>query len=190
MKRINNDASKPNEHSVGDSPTSISSFACRADVIYKKILRDFRRYYINNFNEITGYKDSKRGKGKEFALQLLYKYVDTVFGQDMKNKDDIVFTLGSLIFPNNFCKTSLGKKKKSKKEISKIHDTLYKFSISKVDKLLEDKYVGYLMHYFLDQTENTRELISQSKVSEESYITAFNLIRSRVQNAVNELNSK
>lgn len=190
MKRIDNDVIQSSELAASDSPTSISSFACRADVIYKKILRDFRRYYINSFNETTGYKESKRGKGKEFSLQMLYKYVDNVFGEDLKNKEDITFTLGSLIFPNNFSKTSLGKKKKSKKEICKIHDTLYKFSISKVDKLFEDKYVGFLMYHFLNQPTNTNELIGLSKISEESYTTAFNLIRSRVEASALELRAK
>ena len=48
-----------NSSNTNGQDENISSFACRADVIYKKIFRDFRRYFINDFKEKTGYRESK-----------------------------------------------------------------------------------------------------------------------------------
>ena len=157
----------------------LSSFACRADVIYKKILRDFRRYFINDFKDKTGYKDCKSDKLSANVPQLLERYVDTVFGSNLHMRDDVVCTVGSLIFPTqNF--TMVDKKVKAKKDVNKIHDTLYKFSITKVDRLLEDRHVCFLLKYFICDQSNTRALIESSKVCEKSYQTAFDLIEKRV----------
>ena len=161
MKRIAN--TNLEVQSSYEQDEKLSSFACRADVIYKKILRDFRRYFINDFKEKTGYKDSKSDKLNAHVVQLLDSYINMVFGKELQFREEIMQTLGSLIFPNQNFSTSSDKKVKSKKEVNKIHDTLYKFSITKVDRLLEDRNVWFLLKFFLCDQANKQALIGVIK---------------------------
>ena len=180
MKKI---PSKNNDlFSIYGQEENVSPFAWRADVIYKKILRDFRRYFINNFKDKTGFKDTKSDSLDAKAYELLEIYVNTVFGKDLSFREEIIFTLGTLIFSN--FKTSDSKGRPEIKEVNKIHDTLYKFSITKVDRLLEDRSVGFLLKYFISDEDNKRAIIESSKVCEKSYQTAFDLIERRVNAAL------
>ena len=178
MKRITSITNKASYLKKQDE--KLSSFVCRADVIYKKILRDFRRYFINDFKEKTGYKDSRPDKLNRDMTQLIENYIDMIFGKGLKFKDEIVQTLGSLIFPHQNFWIPSEKKVKSKKEVNKIHDTLYKFSITKVDRLLEDSSVCFLFKHFVSDQSNKQTLIESSKVWENSYQTAFDLIEKRI----------
>lgn len=171
---------------VSTSNRKLSSFSCRADVIYKKILRDFRRYYMNDFMERTNFRNIRRGKSKEFIVQWLKNYCKDQFGQTVSDVDEVVFALGTLVAPSELSRTSVGKVKKSRKEINKIHDTLYKFSITKVDKLLEDKYVAFLLKHFILNSGWKEELISMSEVSAKSYETAFNMILGRATEIISQ----
>ena len=71
----------------------------------------------------------------------------------MPNEDEIVFALGALLIPNQLGRTTIGTAKKTRKEITKIHDTLYKFSITKVDQLLNDRYVSFLLKHFINSSD-------------------------------------
>lgn len=181
MKRISTDEPQTDLPAAeNQDSTKVSSFACRADVIYKKILRDFRRYFIADFNTVTGYKDSKKTKASEI-VRLLELYVDQVFGANLDSKEEVMFAVGALIFPAQLCKTSLMKSCKQKKDANKIHDTLYRLSIIKVDNLLADWGVCFLLRRFINNPENTENLIEAFKVCSESYQTAFELIERRVE---------
>lgn len=184
MKRIDTQKLAQQEASIVETDKNISSFACRADVIYKKILRDFRRYFINDFHKAIGFKSSKKNKSKTSLPQMLLKYVENIFGEDFEHKKEVAFSLGALIAPQQLGTNFLGEKK-SKKEVNKIHDTLYRFSITKIDNLLGDWSVGYLLKHFVADTEYTNSLIVSSKISSDSYRTAFELIGSRAETAIN-----
>lgn len=64
MKRIDTQKLAQQEVPIEETDKNISSFACRADVIYKKILRDFRRYFINDFHQVIGSNPLKRTRAK------------------------------------------------------------------------------------------------------------------------------
>jgi len=51
--------------------TGKSQFSTRCDVVYKKILRDFRRSYISDFNEETGYMKNKRYQPKSYYIECV-----------------------------------------------------------------------------------------------------------------------
>ena len=99
MKKVPEAHAKSSGDSSSKGETKISSFSCRADVIYKKILRDFRRYYINDFQEITNFKNCKKGQGREFIIRCLEEYSLKRFGK-IANKDQVIFALGSLVAPS------------------------------------------------------------------------------------------
>lgn len=184
MKRIDTQKLAQQEVPIEETDKNISSFACRADVIYKKILRDFRRYFINDFHQVIGFKSTKKNKSKASLPQMLLRYVENIFGADFEHKEEVAFSLGALVAPQQLGTNFLGEKK-SKKEVNKIHDTLYRFSITKIDNLLSDRSVGYLLKHFVADTEYTNGLIESSKISSESYRTAFELIGSRADAAIN-----
>jgi Holliday junction resolvase-like predicted endonuclease len=48
MKRIDKNKLEEINNLDNASNKPISIFSCRSDVIYKKILRDFRKYFVNN----------------------------------------------------------------------------------------------------------------------------------------------
>jgi len=182
MKRINKDKLSTID-SVGNQD-NISSFACRADVIYKKILREFRRYFINDFTLQSGFKDFKKCKKRKLLAEKLLKYVQSWMDIKDEDQEDVAFYLGTLISPQQIG-TSFFNTKKSKKEIFRIHETLYKFSIAKIDKLLENKFIGYLLKKFISNSKLISNIIESWKISEDSYKTAFKMIESRSLKAIN-----
>ena len=147
-----------------------------------KILRNFRRFYLNDFQTITNFKTGKGHKSKEFIVKWLEDYWSKRFGNMIPEKDDLVFWLGTLLLPTELSRTSIGRAKKSRREINKIHDTLYRFSISKVDSLLNDKNVAYLLRYFIKNSSWKDDLIRMSELSSKSYQTAFDMILTRSEN--------
>lgn len=169
-----------NEDSSG-SAKKLSSFTCRADVIYKKILRDFRRYFVNNFNEVTQYKFHRKTKPKDFLLKCLREYCSVTFSECIPDFEEVVLALGTLVAPNELNKSLSSNHKMPKKEVNRIHDTLYKFSITKVDNLLEDRHVMFLLKHFILTSNCREELIGLSEISAKSYATAFDLILSRAE---------
>lgn len=177
MKKVPEVHSQVSDSGSTKGDAKISSFSCRADVIYKKILRDFRRYYINDFQEVTHFKNCKN-KGREFVIRCLEQYSQKRFGK-FANRNQVIFALGSLIAPAELTRANIGRYKKPRKEVNKIHDTLYKFSITKVDKLLDDKSVAFLLEHFILNSSVREDLIGLSEVSAKSYETAFNMILSR-----------
>jgi hypothetical protein len=87
--------------------SSSRRFADRCDVLYKTILRDFRKFFSTDFNDVTSYIKKKRYRSESFFGEALMEYVDKEFSQVLKKfeKTDIVtkiglsFALGSLIYP-------------------------------------------------------------------------------------------
>ena len=52
-------------------------FGDRPDVIYKTILRSFKKYYLNEFNEITEYRKKKRRvNDQRFIIEMSKSYVN------------------------------------------------------------------------------------------------------------------
>jgi hypothetical protein len=66
---------------------------------------------------------------------------------------------------------------KSKKDVYKIHGTLYKFSIKKVEALTEDFACCFLLDHFLSVDENVEQIMECPKVSFNSYEKALDLLR-------------
>ena len=170
------DSSKP--------PKPLSAFICRPDVVYKKILRDFRRYFINDFHSVMDVGDISKYSRDQFS-EALIKYATSVFGnENIPNIDDVTYRLGTLIYPKLLGLSFLGIKR-TKKDVKKIHDSLYKLSISKMDDLMDNPEIAYLLHYFISIQKNAENLINASPLSAESYRTAINLIKSRANSLIN-----
>jgi tRNA U34 2-thiouridine synthase MnmA/TrmU len=74
MKKI--DKNKLREINNSNSPSNkpISAFSCRADVIYKRVLRDFRRYFVNKFANFTKIVDLTSVRKKRESFDELCKF--------------------------------------------------------------------------------------------------------------------
>jgi hypothetical protein len=68
---------------------------------------------------------------------------------------------------------------KPKKDVLKVYDTLYNLSISKVDKMMQDKSVCLFMRNFLSIESNTLDLIEASEVSADAYRKAIELLQKK-----------
>lgn len=138
---------------------------------------------MNDFKLVSGFRDLKDCKNKKSFTMKLTDYVNIRMGNMVDDIMETAFYLGTLIAPQ-LLNTTFGSIKKSKKEIFKMHESLYRFSITKIDKLMNEKYIGYLLKYFISNPENTENIIKSSKVSAESYKTAFELISKRSEAAI------
>jgi hypothetical protein len=138
---------------------------------------------MNDFKLVSGFQDLKDCKNKKSFTTKLIEYVKIKMGCMVDDIMETAFYLGTLIAPQ-LLNTNFANIKKTKKEIFKIHDSLYRFSITKIDRLMSEKYIGYLLKYFISNPDNTENIINSSQVSAESYKTAFELISKRSEAAI------
>jgi hypothetical protein len=188
MKTINFESFNYMENQNSDAGKQISSFSCRADVVYKKILREFRRFYISDFIEVTGIKDLGKILDKEEVEEALLEYTDEVFPSETSNRNLIAYRLGSILIPLKMT-GSIFDIHKSKKDVLKVYDTLYKFSITKVDKMMQDKLVCLFMRHFLSIENNTQDLIEALEVSADAYRKAIELLQKRCEETLASSNA-
>jgi hypothetical protein len=78
---------------------------------------------------------------------------------------------------------------KSKKNVLKVYDTLYNLSITKVDKMMQDKSVCLFMRYLLSIENNTRDLIEALEVSADAYKKAIELLQKRCEETLSSSNA-
>lgn len=94
-------------------------------------MRDFRRFYLSDFYEVTGIRDLGKISDKVKVENALLEYINEVFPSELKNKNLIAYRLGSILIPLKMSGNILDVNK-PKKDVLKVHDTLYRFTITKV----------------------------------------------------------
>jgi hypothetical protein len=188
MKTIDFEHFNYSENQNSDAGKQISSFSCRADVVYKKILREFRRFYISDFTEVTRIKDLGKISDKEEVEEALLEYTNEVFSSEASSKHLIAYRLGTVLIPLKMT-GSIFDIHKSKKDVLKVYDTLYKFSITKVDKMMQDKSVCLFVRHFLSIENNTRDLIEALEVSADAYRKAIELLQKRCEETLASSNA-
>jgi hypothetical protein len=86
----------------------------RYEVIFKNLLRDFRKYYSVSFNQSTDYIKKQRYQPPEFLHSCLHAYVKNCglleAGAHISQQlmDQLVFSLGSLLYPKHMFKLTTG----------------------------------------------------------------------------------
>jgi hypothetical protein len=180
VQKIDFDSLNNPEKQKNNAGKKISSFSCRADVIYKKILREFRRFYLSDFKEVTGIMDLGKVSDKEEVEEALLEYTNEVFNSESSNRHLIAYRLGTILIPLKIT-GNIYDLHKSKKDVLKVYDTLYNLSISKVDKMMQDKSVCLFMRHFLSIESNTRSLIETLEVSADAYRKAIELLQKRLE---------
>lgn len=89
--------------------TNLRTVSIRYEVIYKNLARDIRKFFSQDMNENTDYIKKKRKNIDNFFTCCLQSYVDNNIG-DHRYKafglegEEILFVLGSLIYPKEMIK--------------------------------------------------------------------------------------
>ena len=84
----------------------------RTDVLYKTIIRDMRKFYSKDFNEVTQFIKRKRYRDSAFFFKCLRQYLSIRFPEVFtlnssedhsippeRDFNDFVFFLGCLLYP-------------------------------------------------------------------------------------------
>ena len=134
----------------------------RCDVVYKTILRDFRRFFLDNFKNFK----LNQSQSTSIADALLQFTISLFSGKSLRECKEISIDLGCLLFPKEMTKekevmTEIERtnhfgveKEENKNEIMRIHGFLYKFSIDKIEECFQNISLCIL---FLNYTDSTRE---------------------------------
>lgn len=92
------------EKDLEEKPGKNEELSQRRDVVFKTIIRDMRKYYIEDFNKVTGYVKRKRYKRKDFYFTCVNEYIEAphIKAASLKNgrpiKDFNIYC-GALIYP-------------------------------------------------------------------------------------------
>jgi len=130
----------------------------RRDVIFKTIIRDMRKFYINDFNECTGYVKRKRYKRKDFYLTCVDEYIEcqhikAASTNGSRHIKDFNIYLGALIYPKEL--EAILHKKPQKRIAEEVYDALYKFSLGKMKNLLmKDAIFNLFLTYYNREIKN------------------------------------
>ena len=66
----------------------------RTDILYKTIIRDLRRYYMSDFNNVTSYITKKRYKSKNYFFICIRRYLlkrfPEIIKHDLSDKNELI----------------------------------------------------------------------------------------------------
>ena len=120
----------------------------RYEVIYKNLVRDLRKYYSQDFNHMK-MKRIKKLEASNFT-EVLESYIKSQFSAQLSSlkipTSDLIFTLGSLIYPKLMLKL-LKNNALVKVQVVSIYNYLYKFSLERLQHFLNNE---SLMLLFVD----------------------------------------
>jgi hypothetical protein len=144
-----------------------SQFSTRCDVVYKKILRDFRRSFIQDFNDSTKYMKNKRYRSQDYYIQCVSDYllnkVECRYNISLSEfgladqLEEATLALGSFLYPKEMKKTKFGlttmfqgDSKAWEECVGQFHGALYNFSMEKVSQALDNKYLALFLRLFIN----------------------------------------
>lgn len=161
--------------------------ATRCDVVYKTILRDCRRFFLDNFKLFK----QKNSNGSDMSDNL-FRFIMGLFpNKSVRACKSLSIDLGCLLFPKEMTKDSIflseivktdhfGKDVSSFDEIMRIHGFLYKFSIDKIQECFENNSLCQLFLYYVKETRDDR--ISENPTMNRNasiYIKARNILEEK-----------
>ena len=136
-------------------------FGDRPDVIYKTILRSFKKFYLSEFNESTGFKRKKRRISQQSLLiDLANDYVSERIPENQY--EDLGLFITALVQPKQDNSPSINPKLTQLSMIVK--EVLYRFNKSKMNDLLVYPQFSYILKRFLS-IPNLLEFIGEKSAS-------------------------
>jgi len=172
--------------------------ATRWDVVYKTILRDFRRYFLDGYKAFNSTYKERHG-----MEDSLLKYAIKLFpNMSVDQWKTISLDLGSLLFPKETAKDSHILKEMERRnhfgweksdivnQIMKIHGFLYKFSIDKIEECFQNFSLCQLFDLYAKETGIER-ISSNSTMSRNAsiYLKARKILMSKASKTISLLKS-
>ena len=142
----------------------------RGDVVFKTILRQMRKSLSDDFNKSTNYMKNKFSQKscEDPLFEMLKNYVSLKFNfkkQPQNEQEDLEFFLGAFLYPKQMKK--LVKSNIKQKQIDEIHNSLYSFSICKLDYLSTYPAYSLVLSYFIknfkDKVMRSNHTMSNAK---------------------------
>eukprot|EP00347_Sterkiella_histriomuscorum_P002062 403369617 len=142
----------------------------RGDVVFKTILRQMRKSLSDDFNKCTNYMKCKFSQKacQDPLFEMLNKYVSLKFQvkkQTQTQQDDLEFFLGAFLYPKQMKK--LVQSNTKQRQIDEIHNSLYSFSICKLDYLSSYPAYSLVLSFFIksfkDKVMRTNQTMSNAK---------------------------
>lgn len=131
----------------------------RRDVVFKKILRECRRFFQSHLNELTGFVASKKTRSDDHFYTCMEKFNQEFL--DLEGTFEHNFYLACLLYPQDLSRNVnifIAKREEPSKEnqkyyksiVARIHDTLYKYSHEKLDYFVSIPELSFLFMYFYE----------------------------------------
>lgn len=172
----------------------LDSDTLRYDVIYKNLLRDFRRFYFYDFNSSTDYFRMKRRQIKNVLKLCVTNYIEMkgldLFAENKGiSKDTLVFALGALVYPKHMLKAcdpnfseknALVLRKEIKnfwtpeaRKIIKVYHYMYRFSVDllyrfKKDEALMCLFEHYVLHHMKARMQGNKPMMKHVEAYNEA----------------------
>lgn len=130
----------------------------RYEVIYKNLLRDLRKFYSCHFAETIPQPKQKDPNSLQKVLQA---YAVCIFGKATLerfgvSKHEVGFCLGSLIKPKQMLQLKSLDSANDKVKIMNIYFYLYKFSLQRLQSMLDSKPMALILAYYIQQSGQER----------------------------------
>lgn len=159
-------------------PKSVSSedvdLAQRRDVVNKTVLRIMRRYFMQKFRDMYAQKFKCKEAKNKWYFEYIKKFTIELFGIDHEDLALLQAYMASIINPKNMNANDIVDSGLDKEDMFAFHNTLYKYSHTRLVNLLKVKPLSILYAHFY--TRPIEELIrSEPSVSKNIslYLTAF-----------------
>lgn len=141
------------------TPKSNKKKRRRRDVVFKRILRECRRFFQTHLSELTGFVASKKPRTDDHFYQCMEKF--NIEYLDLAGTFEQNFYLACLLYPQDLARNInifIAKKEEPTKEsqkfyksiVAKIHDTLYKYSHEKLEYFVSIEELSNLFMYFYE----------------------------------------
>ncbi|CDW84084.1 UNKNOWN [Stylonychia lemnae] len=181
---------------------SLSNKNLRYEVIYKNLLRDLRKFYLEDFNECTEYFKKKRRCDNSFLMECLKMYVaqkNIINCEPFPGKligtseEKLIFCLGSLLYPKEMIKcyipdfqdddlkdikTDFKDKPLKARKVIGIYHYLYRFSLNRLNRFINDPSLVKICWYYFNQAGQRRiERSNTMKKYRDAYYEAMDKLK-------------
>lgn len=184
--------------------TGKSQFSTRCDVVYKKLLRDFRRKLMAEFNAETNFPKNKRFKDETYIFQCLVEFISvsipklykvplSALGMDSQAEiEKAAITLGSLLYPKDMVKLAntptvcqyFPEASERVAYTTKFHEALYCFSMQRITDFLKNKYICFFLYLFIGTIHSRKSVQEVMGIFEKSYSKALGILSARCKDVL------
>lgn len=156
----------------------------RRDVLFKTIIRDMRKFYIDHFNESTRYIRKKRYKTASYYIQEIRKYITETMGIAEEHFEGLDIFLAAMVYPKHLKQSSDGlttiEKEQGEVATKMIHGALYSFSLTKLFKLMKVPQISSLFKFYFQTAVKSGHRIQENSTMSKHpqlYHKAFETLR-------------